>query len=242
MHDKMLHISRATLLCLAALLFGCGPRANIPPRPAVVPASVGADHSAAVLARTLAPTLYLHPNEWFPLERVVAAVHPTRRIIAYYLLWADDVHGSWIPFTVATDQEIGWVAYDSSGRATDLYSFWHGTVVHADWRDRAAPAFDVQWGKHGLLPRHTIESDLPAARKLNQFYLFTWLALPDVWLGNLTRPGPWCFCRSYGRYRQYTIPLELRDRLDAIVVTDDPHEALSAVFGRRYSRKRQWPD
>lgn len=244
MHDTTLRISRATLLTLAAwLISGCGPRANIPPRPLVVPASVSADHPAAVLARTLAPTLYLQPNEWFPLERVVAVVHPDRPIVAYHLLWGDDAHGSWIPFTVATDQEIGWVAYDSiTQRPTDLYSFWHGTILHADWSQRGAPAFDVQWGKHGLLPRHTIESDLPAARKLNQFYLFGWLGLPDIWLGNLTRPGPWCFCRGYDRYRQFTDPVPLGDRLDAVVLTDDPHEALRAVFGVRYSRKREWPD
>ena len=243
MHDKMLRAVHATLPSLAAwLLLGCGPRANIPPAPVTVPASLGADHPAALLARTLAPTLYLQPNEWFPLERVVAVVHPERPIIAYHLLWRDDVHGSWIPFTVATDQEIAWVGYDPEGKATDLWTFWHGTVLHADWRDRGDPAADVQWGKHGLLPRRVIESDLPATRKLNSFYLFTWLALPDIWLGNLTRPGPWCFCRGYDRYRQYTEPLELRHRLDVIVSTDDPHEALKAVFGAKYSRKRQWPD
>ena len=55
------------------------------------------------LARELAPLLYIQRDEWFPLERVVAVVHPSRRIIGYHLLWKDDVHGSWIPFTVPTD-------------------------------------------------------------------------------------------------------------------------------------------
>ena len=243
MHDKTLRVARATLLSLAACsLTGCGPRAMIPPRPVHVPASISAGNPTALLARTLAPTLYLQPDEWFPLERVVAVVHPTRPIIAYHLLWRDDVHGAWIPFTVATDQEIAWVVHDGAGHATDLYSFWHGTIVHADWRQRDAPAFEVQWGKHGMLPRRTIESDLPPARKLNSFYLFSWLGLPDIWLGNLTRPGPWCFCGDYGRYREFTVPLPLADRIDAIVVTDDPHEALTAVFGARYSRKRAWPE
>lgn len=243
MQFRTLRSTHATLLSLAAwLLLGCGPRANIPPRPAVVPASLRAEHPAALLARTLAPTLYLQADEWFPLERVVAVVHPDRPIIAYHLLWRDDVHGSWIPFTVPTDQEIAWVGYDSTGSAVDLWTFWHGAVLHADWRGRAAPAVDVQWGKHGSLPRHPIESDLPALQKLNAFYLFTWLGLPDIWLGNLTRPGPWCFCRGYGRYRDFTRAVELRDRLDAVVLTEDPHPALQAVFGATYSRKRPWPD
>lgn len=243
MHDKILRTTNVALLSLAAgLLTACGPKANIPPRPVAVPAALDADHPAAQLARTLAPTLYLHPNEWFPLERTVAVVHPARQIIAYHMLWRDDVHGSWIPFTVPTDQEVAWVGYDSTGRATDVWTFWHGTILRTDWRDRGSPKFDVQWGKHGTLPRRVIESDLPSTKKLNSFYLFTWLGLPDIWLGNLTRPGPWCFCRGYGSYRTYTRELPLGDRLDAIVRTDDPDRALRAVFGENYSEKRPWPD
>ena len=243
MPDKILRTARMALLSLAALLLsGCGPRAHIPPRPVAVPAALAADHPAAQLARTLAPTLYQNPREWFPLERTVAVIHPERRVIAYHLLWRDDVHGSWIPFTVPTDQEVAWVGYDSTGRATDVWTFWHGTVLMTDWRHHGAVELDVQWGKHGLLPRRVIESDLPATKKLNGFYLFTWLGLPDIWLGNLTRPGPWCFCRGYGSYRDYSQALPLGDRLDAVVLTEDPHEALKAVFGTKYSRKRAWPD
>lgn len=243
MPDKILRTARLALLSLAAwLLSGCGPRANIPPRPLAVPAALDATHPAARLARTLAPTLYQHPQEWFPLERTVAVVHPERRVIAYHLLWRDDVHGSWIPFTVPTDQEVAWVAYDLEGQPTQVWTYWHGTVLLTDWRDRGAVSLNVQWGKHGLLPRRLIESDLPATKKLNSFYLFTWLGLPDIWLGNLTRPGPWCFCRGYDSYRDWSEPVELAERLDAIVLTDDPDETLKAVFGSKYSRKKLWPD
>lgn len=242
MHDKILRPTGVALLSLAAwLLVGCGPQARIPVRPVAVPAALDPGHPAARLARTLAPTLYLHPEEWFPLERTVAVVHPEERVIAYHLLWRDDVHGSWIPFTVPTDQEVAWVSYDAAGRPTELLTLWHGTVVRTDWREREAVGFDVQWGKHGMLPRHTIESDLPATKKLNSFYLMTWLGLPDIWLGNLTRPGPWCFCRGYDSYRTYSVALPLRDRLDAIIRTDDPHEALKLVFGEKYSKKKAWP-
>ena len=63
---------------------------------------------------------------------------------------------------------------------------------------------DVQWGKHGSLPHGIIESDLPTLKKLNLFYLFTWIGLPDIWLGDLTRRGPWCFCHGYARYRDFS--------------------------------------
>ena len=185
--------------------------------------------------------MYLQPDEWFPLERVVAVVHPTRPIVAYHLLWRDDVHGSWIPFTVPTDQEVVWVGYDPGGVATELWTFWHGSILHTDWRDRGPAQFDVQWGKHGSLPRGVVESDLPEGKKMNSFYLFTWLGLPDIWLGNLTRRGPWCYCKSYRRYRDFSKLVSVGNRIDVVVRTEDPNAVLAAVFGKRFSRKSAWP-
>jgi hypothetical protein len=228
----------------AIVLLGCGPRARIPPRPAEpasFPGNLAADDTSARLARSLAPVLFLQRDEWFALERVVAVVHPTRRVIAYHLLWRDDVHGSWIPFTVPTDQEIVWVGYDVTGAPTDLWAFWHGNILHTDWRDRGTVTVDVQWGKHGSLPRGAIVSDLPGLRKLNGFYAYTWLGIWDLWLGKLTRPGPGCFCHSYRRFREFTRPLVLGERIDVVARTDDPTSILSAVFGRRYSKKKPWP-
>jgi len=226
---------------LALILSACGPRAHIPPRPVIVPGALDAADSGTVLARTLAPLLYVQRDEWFPLERIVAVLHPTRRIIAYHLLWKDDVHGSWIPFTVPTDEEVMWVGYDSTHAPTDLWTFWHGTLLHSDWRHNAQVGIDVQWGKHGSLPHKTIESDLPRFKKLNLFYAFTWIGLPDIWLGDLTRRGPFCFCHGYSRYREYTKLIPTGDRLDAVVRMEDATDVLTAVFGRPYSKKRAWP-
>ena len=104
-------------------LVACGPRAHIPPVPVAVPAAVEEADSGATLARALAPLLYIQRDEWFPLDRIVAVLHPTRRVIAYHLLWRDDVHGSWIPFTVPTDEEIVWVGYDATHAPTDIWTF-----------------------------------------------------------------------------------------------------------------------
>ena len=204
-------------------------------------AAVDSGDTGAILARALAPILYLQRDEWFPLERAVAVLHPTRRLIAYHLLWRDDVHGSWIPFTVATDEEVVWVGYDSTSAPTDIWTYWHGAILHTDWRDRGQTGIDVQWGKHGSLPRGVIESDLPRQKSLNSFYAFTWIGLPDIWLGDLTRRGPFCFCHDYARYRDFSKPLFLSGRLDAVVRTDDAREALGAVFGKPYSKKPNWP-
>ena len=102
----------ACALVTSALLAGCGPRAHIPTRPTVIASALPSDDPAVHIAHALAPVLYLQRDEWFRLERVVAVVHPNRPIIGYYLLWRDDVHGAWIPFTKATDEEIVWVGYD----------------------------------------------------------------------------------------------------------------------------------
>jgi hypothetical protein len=233
------------LIILTAWILGlaaCGPRAHIPPVPVPVEGALQSSDPTAQLARSLAPVLHVQRDEWFDLSRIVAVVHPTRPIIAYHLLWRDDVNGSGIPFTVATDEEIVWIGYDSSTHAaTDMWTYWHGKILHTDWRDRGAPAIDVQWGKHGSLPRGIIESDLPGMRKMNVFYAFTWLSLPDIWIGQLTRRGPWCFCHGYARYRDFSRVMAIGDSLTAIVRIEDPTPALTAVFGK-YSKKKAWPE
>jgi hypothetical protein len=204
------------------------------------PAALAPEDSGASLARQLAPVLYLQADESFPLLRVVAVLHPTRPLIAYHLLWRDDAHGAWVPFTRPSDQEVVWIGYDSTGAPVDVWTYWHGDVLHITWPRRQV-LIDVQWGKHGSLPRATLPQSLPANRSLEAFYLLTWAGLPDLWLGRLTRRGPLCFCGDWSRYLSFTRPLGVAGRIDAIVRTDDPSATLREVFGPRYSRKRHWP-
>jgi hypothetical protein len=222
------------------LVTACGPRAHIPLRPANLPGALGPTDNEALLARRLAPVLYLQRDETFPLERVVAVLHPTRPIIAYHLLWRDDVHGSWIPFTVPTDEEVLWVGYDSTYAPVDLWTYWHGRILHAAW-PRSQVVVDVQWGKHGSLPRNVRQSDLPRPQSLNFFYAMTIFGEPDILLGDLTRKGPLCFCHGYDRYRQFTRPILLSGRIDAVVKAEDASAVLREVFGHKYSNKNRWP-
>lgn len=220
-------------------LAACGPRLAIPPLPA--PAAVGADTGAAArLARALAPVLFTQPDEPFGLRRVVAVVHPTRRVIGYHLLWHDDAHAAWIPGTIPTDEEVVWVGYDTTGAPTEVWTYWHGAILHTAW-PRAQVAIAVQWGKHGSMPYGTPSGGLPRGRTLRAFWLYHWLGLPDLLLGRLERPGPGCFCHGYGRYRRFTEPLRLDDRVDLVLVTRDPYARLERIFGRPYSRKPAWP-
>jgi len=223
-----------------AFLTACGPHAHIPLRPTNLPGALAPSDSGVVLARRLAPVLYLQPDETFPLARAVAVLHPEKRLIAYHLLWRDDVHGAWIPFTVPTDEEILWVGYDETYAPTDLWTYWHGTVLHTAW-PKSQVKVDVQWGKHGSLPRNVRQSDLPRQKSLNFFYAMTIVGEPDILLGDIFRKGPICFCRSYRRYREFTRPILLAERIDSVVRTEDPRPVLKAIFGSHYSDKPNWP-
>lgn len=219
---------------------GCGPRLRLPPVPSGLPGALAPGDTGATLARQLAPVLYLQADEWFPLSRAVAILHPTRPIIAYHLLWRDDAHGAWVPLTKPSDQEIVWVGYDSTGAPVDLWTYWHGDVLHVAWPRRQV-VVDVQWGKHGSLPRAIRPGSLPTERSLESFYLLTWVGILDLWLGRLSRRGPVCFCGGYARYTSFTKPLGLASRIDVVARAEDPSGVLRAVFGARYSQKRPWP-
>jgi hypothetical protein len=222
--------------------WGCVPTVRLPSLPADAPGIVSPNDSLWALADQLAPTLYAQRDEPFPLVRVAAVVHPTRNVIAYHFLWKHDVDGQWLPWAKPSDEEEVWVGYDPvTLQATELWTYWHHTILHTDWRNRGLPAFDVQWGKHGSLPRGTIESDLPRFKTLNVFYALEFALLPDIWLGKLAHGGPWGFFHSYARYRDFSEPHFLRGHLDAVVRTEDPRGALHAIFGARYSNKLHWP-
>jgi hypothetical protein len=225
---------------LTALLAACGPRTHFPALPPALPDSLAQNDSAAILARDLAPILYLQRDESFPLERTVAVLHPSRRVIAYYLTYRHDIAARWSPFSQGADEEEFWVGYDAANAPTDIWTYWHGDILHANWRGKGELGIDVQWGKHGSLPRGTPASDLPRDKSLEIFYAFTY-AFPDLFLGRLSSKGPLCFCHSFARYQEFTRPVVLGARLTAIGRTADPDSLLTAVFGPSYAHKPYWP-
>jgi hypothetical protein len=226
----------ATLTTVAA----CSRGAYAPPVPS--PEAFPTDSAAWALAKSLAPVLYLQRDEPFPLDRVVAVVHPVRSIIAYHLLWRHDVNGQWLPWAKPSDEEEVWVGYDPNSHApTDIWTYWHGKLLHTPWANRGPPAIDVQWGKHGSMPRGTDNKDLPPERSLRSFYDYEFILLPDILLGKLVHGGPWGFFHSFHRYKDFSKVLPLADRLDLVVKTEDPRTPLHAVFGRAYSNKKWWP-
>jgi hypothetical protein len=227
-------------ICLAVLLTDCGPRTHFPPLSPALPDSLASGDTAAVLARVLAPVLYLQRDESFPLERTVAVLHPTRRVIAYFLTYEHDIAARWSPFAQGPDEEEFWVGYDATLAPTDLWTYWHGDILHANWRGKGELGVDVQWGKHGSLPRRTPPSALPRDKSLEIFYGMTYV-FPDLWFGRFSSRGPLCFCHSFARYLEFTRPILLGARLTAIGRTADPDSLLTAVFGPQYAHKPFWP-
>jgi hypothetical protein len=76
---------------------------------------------------------------------------------------------------------------------------------------------------------------------LTNFWVSSWVGVPDILLGRLSRPGPSCFCHSYRRYRTFDKPILTAEQIDVVARTDDPDPVLGAVFGRPYSMKTPWP-
>ena len=233
-------VHRALMVASMATLSACSRGAYAPPVPN--PATFGTDSASWALAKSLAPVLYLQRDEPFPLDRVVAVVHPTEPVIAYHLLWRHDVNGQWLPWAKPSDEEVVYVGYDPDTHApTEMWTYWHGTLLHTLWLNRGPPEIDVQWGKHGSLPRGIDTNDLPSDKSLRAFYAYEILLIPDILLGKLVHGGPTGFFHSFRRYRDFSKVVPLTDKLDLVVKTDDPREALHAVFGRSYSNKRWWP-
>ena len=230
----------ALVVVLAFAAAACGPRTRFPVLPAALPDSVAANDSAARLARELAPVLYLQRDESFPLERAVAVLHPERRVIAYYLTYQHDLAARWSPFSQGPDEEEVWVGYDAALAPTDLWTYWHGTILHANWRGKGELGVNVQWGKHGSMPRGMPIGELPRWQSLQIFYAMTY-AFPDLWFGRFSSRGPLCFCRSFARYLEFSRPIVLGARLTAIGRTANPGSLLTVVFGKRYAHKPYWP-
>ncbi len=109
------------------------------------------------LVRTFAPRLYTHPREFFALKDFAVIVHPTERLIAYHLIWADDI--DFPEDNDPSDHELIWIQYSPDKKSLEkIWTYFHGHILEAseaalrDARTHAMrPRINVQWGKHGSL-------------------------------------------------------------------------------------------
>ena len=131
-----------------------------PPRPPTA-------EERAIVER-VAPRILTTASEPFQLRDVVAIIHPDQRLIAFHLLWDDDI--DYPDDNDPSDHEVAWVSYTADGRFDRLWTYFHGRVLDGGEaaRDDARkhggrPAVLVQWGKHGSMPAdwrsHEIEAN-----------------------------------------------------------------------------------
>ena len=109
------------------------------------------------LVRTFTPRLYAHPQEFFPLKDFAVIVHPTERLIAYHLIWADDI--DFPEDNDPSDHELIWIQYSPDKKSLEkIWTYFHGNILEGgeaalrEARTHAMrPRVNVQWGKHGSL-------------------------------------------------------------------------------------------
>lgn len=109
------------------------------------------------LARRFLPDVFVTPNEPFELKDLVVVLHPSEPLIAYHLVWQDDI--DFLTDNDPGDHEIVWIRYNTDDRKTveRAWAYWHGKFPCSEAAlDRANGAdarikVSVQWGKHGSL-------------------------------------------------------------------------------------------
>lgn len=108
------------------------------------------------LARHFLPRVFATPNEPFKLKDLVVVVHPDKPLIAYHLVWQDDI--DFLIDNDAGDHEIVWIQYDKAQKRVEkVWAYWHEKVyqtkeaVEDANRHNSRVAIYVQWGKHGSL-------------------------------------------------------------------------------------------
>ncbi len=111
------------------------------------------------LAQQLMPRIKTNAQEPFALKDVVVIKHPTEPLFAYNLIWEND--GDQPDNNMPGDREMVWVKYDPTSKdVTDIYTLFDNTVFKAG-ADAVAdanahggrPEIQVQWAKHGSLPK-----------------------------------------------------------------------------------------
>ena len=133
-----------------------------------------------------------------------------------------------------------WVGYDSTLAPTEVWTYWHGTILHTpvaeeSGRDkRAVGQARVIAARSGS--RQTCRPFGRSTSSMRQ-RSFSYPTFCSATPCERVRFG---FFHSYKRYRDFTRPMLLAERLDAVVRTDDPDTVLRAFFGK-YSRKPAWP-
>jgi hypothetical protein len=198
-----------------------------------------------------APRLYTIAHEFFPLNDVVAIIHPDKPIIGYHLFWGDDI--DFPDDHDPTDHEIVWVEYDpASQEVREVYTYFHDHILRTDEAPANANAnqrrawVGVEWGKHGSLP-------WDAAGLLtgepNSLLKEDWQILSTKGIRRpdhpLARAWPSRFPGDFDAYRSFTMlvdPSRLLEQKKMITVSRWANAVIDENFlPYNFAPKTEWP-
>ncbi len=213
------------------------------------PAEPSSDQAA--LVSKLAPRLYTVSGEFFPLNDVVAVIHPDKPIIAYHLFWDDDI--DFPEDNDPTDHEIVWIEYHPTSRkVTGVATYFHSRILRTDQAAADANAhgsrawIGVEWGKHGSLPWDAagVNSGKPEGLLQEDWEILHTKGrrLPDH---PLARGWPLKFTGDFNAYRDFSVlvdPLPLLKKKQLIKVSRWPNAVLNQHCLRyNFAPKSEWP-
>lgn len=217
----------------------------------------------------LAPRVMTTSSEPFKLRDVAVVIHPDEPVIAYHLLWDDDI--DYPDDNDPSDHEVVWVRYTQDGRLDRLWTYFHGRILDGGAvavaeaaRHGGRPLVNVQWGKHGSMPvgwqQHMIEAaadeteagELPAGEPitLERYNRGTFEKLraegaraADHPLARLNN-WPRTFTGSWNDFSRFTKSADVREHLKRgmLLVSRWNSAALNQRFLRyNFKPKVEWP-
>ena len=203
------------------------------------------------LVLKFAPRLQTVSGEFFPLNDIVAVIHPDKPIIGYHLFWDDDI--DFPDDNDPIDHEIVWIEYDPSNqRVTGVATYFHTTILRTHQAAEDSNAHDgrawigVEWGKHGSLPWDAagVKSGSPPSLLREDWETLHTKGrrLPDH---PLSRGWPLTFTGDFDAFRSFSVsvdPVPLLKQKRLVKVSRWPNAVINQHCLRyNFAPKTEWP-
>jgi len=192
---------------------------------------------------SVAPDLLKIKDEPFILRDAIAVHHPTKPIIAYHLMWGDDI--DFPADNDPVDHEVVWVSYSiDSLKPTFIHTYFHGQILTI--KAPQEPLIGIEWGKHGSIPlleNNQISKGLSGLKK-------NWQRLNERGIRKPKHPfsnqWPKKFPGTFEDYLEFKHPENLVKHLKSknmMIKGKWANAIIDQIFlPYNFSAKMEWPD